>query len=189
MTFRCRREHLCHSLVFAYALMWRGQSPKKAMSYFSRSLDRHGQYGSRPNVDMPEKTESACPSQSWVLDKLVGRVYLCSTITGYRSMCVIPKTLVGSCDWLLIMVAMCKRKCSIGEKKERLEEQHGDRESKSGQLNQLSAAIQERYREVGSRRRAIAASTAYWFLTAVHDPLPFTRLEHLSPRRCSISYG
>lgn len=29
------------------------------MSYFSLSLAKHGWYGSRPNVEMPEKTESA----------------------------------------------------------------------------------------------------------------------------------
>lgn len=30
-----------------------------AMSYFSTSLARHGKYGKRPKVEMPEKTESA----------------------------------------------------------------------------------------------------------------------------------
>ena len=32
----------------------------KAMSYFSASLARHGKYGRRPKVEIPEKTESAC---------------------------------------------------------------------------------------------------------------------------------
>lgn len=33
--------------------------PRKAISYFSSSLARQGKYGNRPNVEMPEKTESA----------------------------------------------------------------------------------------------------------------------------------
>lgn len=31
----------------------------KAMSYFTSSDARHGKYGRRPKVEMPEKTESA----------------------------------------------------------------------------------------------------------------------------------
>jgi hypothetical protein len=33
--------------------------PRNAISYFSASLDRHGKYGRRPKVEIPEKTESA----------------------------------------------------------------------------------------------------------------------------------
>lgn len=34
--------------------------PIKAMSYFTSSLAKHGKYGRRPKVEIPEKTESAC---------------------------------------------------------------------------------------------------------------------------------
>ncbi len=34
--------------------------PMNAMSYFTSSDARQGKYGRRPNVEMPEKTESAC---------------------------------------------------------------------------------------------------------------------------------
>lgn len=34
-------------------------APMKAISYFTSSLARHGWYGRRPKVEMPEKTESA----------------------------------------------------------------------------------------------------------------------------------
>lgn len=37
--------------------------PRKAISYFSSSLARQGQYGKRPKVDIPEKTESAYECQ------------------------------------------------------------------------------------------------------------------------------
>ena len=36
-----------------------GWIPRKAMSYFSLSSARQGQYGRRPKVEMPEKTASA----------------------------------------------------------------------------------------------------------------------------------
>jgi hypothetical protein len=36
-------------------------SPMKAMSKVSSSLARQGKYGRRPKVEIPEKTESACP--------------------------------------------------------------------------------------------------------------------------------
>jgi len=35
--------------------------PMNAMSYFSSWLARQGKYGRRPKVEIPEKTESACP--------------------------------------------------------------------------------------------------------------------------------
>lgn len=38
----------------------KGRKPRNAMSYFSSSLAKHGKKGSRPKVEMPENTESAC---------------------------------------------------------------------------------------------------------------------------------
>jgi hypothetical protein len=34
-------------------------APIKAMSYFTSSDAKHGKYGRRPNVEIPENTESA----------------------------------------------------------------------------------------------------------------------------------
>jgi hypothetical protein len=41
-----------------------GGKPKKAISYFSSSLAKHGKKGRRPNVEIPEKTESAYVTSS-----------------------------------------------------------------------------------------------------------------------------
>lgn len=35
----------------------------KAISYLTSSDAKHGKYGSLPNVEIPENTESACPYQ------------------------------------------------------------------------------------------------------------------------------
>ena len=44
--------------------------PRKAISYFSSSLARQGQYGRRPKVEMPEKTESAYSGQPRSIDSM-----------------------------------------------------------------------------------------------------------------------
>ena len=36
-----------------------------AISYFSSALAKHGKYGSRPKVEIPENTESAWNRVSW----------------------------------------------------------------------------------------------------------------------------
>ena len=75
------------------------------MSYFSSSLARQGQYGSRPKVEMPEKTESAWWRQyrpftsHW-------RSYLCPSVAGYTMMGIVPQAFMGARNRLLLMVAM-----------------------------------------------------------------------------------
>lgn len=45
--------------------------PRNAISNFSSSLARHGKYGSRPKVEIPEKTESAYnPISVWSIARL-----------------------------------------------------------------------------------------------------------------------
>jgi hypothetical protein len=48
------RISICVSLAIEQYL-----EPRKAISNFSLSLAKHGKYGRRPKVEMPEKTESA----------------------------------------------------------------------------------------------------------------------------------
>lgn len=54
----------------------------KAMSYFTFSVARHGEYSIRPKVDIPEKTESACgilsPEDSYLCQVIIS--YLCASI-------------------------------------------------------------------------------------------------------------
>lgn len=97
------------------------------MSNFSLSSVRQGQYGRRPKVEMPEKTESACCARSAVLHgHWQGREYLCTTIT--RDWCpgVVPQALVRSSNWLLVVVVVevSGSKGSTGKEGQR-SEQHG----------------------------------------------------------------
>lgn len=78
--------------------------PMNAMSYFT-SLERHGWYLRRPNVEIPEKTESACINinfrrniihRNWIS-------HLCSAITRKS---VVPKTLMWTSQWLLVVAAV-----------------------------------------------------------------------------------
>jgi hypothetical protein len=79
--------------------------PKNAMSYFSLSLARHGKYGRRPKVEMPENTESAY----WMLSRgfpenASSVLYLSPAITGQG---IVPKASMRSFYGLLIMITMC----------------------------------------------------------------------------------
>jgi hypothetical protein len=87
----------------------------KAISYFTSSDARQGKYGRRPNVEIPEKTESAFQCQllssTWGWNKLV---YLGSAIT---RKCVVPEGLVWALNWdLALMVTMCK--CTGGQERD-----------------------------------------------------------------------
>jgi hypothetical protein len=77
----------------------------KAISYFTSSDARHGKYGRRPNVEMPENTESAFALS--VSDRSGSQLaYLSSTITGQS---VVPQGFVRPLDWnLVLMIAMSK---------------------------------------------------------------------------------
>jgi hypothetical protein len=76
----------------------------KAMSYFTSSEARQGWYVMRPKVEMPEKTESAYV-------KSIGYFTASSSFSGFTNLgatiswqSIIPKTLVWSRDWLLMVV-------------------------------------------------------------------------------------
>ncbi len=97
-----------------------------AISNFSSSLARHGQYGKRPKVEMPEKTESACERQRWSIALFTPRRYLCSAIPRYWPSRIIPQALVRSSDWLLVMVAVSNGNSNKATETERLE-QHGSK--------------------------------------------------------------
>ena len=75
------------------------------MSYFSSSLARQGQYGSRPKVEMPEKTESAWWRQYRPFTSY-WRSYLGPSVAGYSMMSIVPQTFVGPGNGLLLMVGM-----------------------------------------------------------------------------------
>lgn len=75
------------------------------MSYFTSSDAKHGKYGRRPNVEIPEKTESAFVCQSRTT-QVLQLAYLGSTITGQS---VVPQSFVRTLDWdLILMISMCK---------------------------------------------------------------------------------
>lgn len=101
----------------------------KAMSYFTSSVARHGEYCTRPKVEMPEKTESACKNdQFWEFlwnDRSCS--YLGTTVTGQG---VVPQALVWSLQWLLItsMISMSSHSSCKGSNRSK-DLQHRDRET------------------------------------------------------------
>ena len=88
-----------------------------AMSKFSSSLAKHGKYGRRPNVVIPEQTASAYIAISLLqLDVLMAiecmyDSHLCTAITGNR---VVPQATVRSRNGLLGMAAMSSYYSSKG---------------------------------------------------------------------------
>jgi hypothetical protein len=57
---RCTSVKWCTCALLELMLCTRkSYSPMKAISYFAWWLDKHGWYGRRPKVEIPEKTESA----------------------------------------------------------------------------------------------------------------------------------
>lgn len=97
------------------------------MSNFSLSSVRQGQYGRRPKVEMPEKTESACGARSGTTSgHSQSRTYLCTTIARDRCPGIVPQALVRSSNWLLvvIVVGVSGSKGSRSNYAERIE-QHG----------------------------------------------------------------
>lgn len=85
--------------------------PMKAISYFTSDRDRHGWYGSRPKVEMPEKTESACFSalllSSATRDCWVELHYLRAAVAGQP---VVPQRLVRPRRRLLVVVTVVGRR-------------------------------------------------------------------------------
>ncbi len=77
--------------------------PMKAISYFSSSLARQGQYGRRPKVEMPEKTESACSGQLSIIDLRDGQSTCVPPSPGIGLLVLYHKLLwgpaIGFCSW------------------------------------------------------------------------------------------
>lgn len=89
------------------------------MSNFSLSSVRQGQYGRRPKVEMPEKTESACGARSATTKgHWLGIEYLCTTIARDWAPGVVPQALVWSSNWLLVVVVVGVRGCKCSTSKE-----------------------------------------------------------------------
>lgn len=62
MMCRYQKVHLEKKVLLEFlslSSIFTVDSPMKAMSYFCSLLAKQGKYGSRPKVEMPEKTESA----------------------------------------------------------------------------------------------------------------------------------
>lgn len=93
-----------------------------AISYCT-SLERQGWYLRRPNVDMPEKTESACFEISLYSNGIHSDSipYLSPAVTGEG---VVPKTLMWTGQWLLVMVVITMRCNSSYEAQERRSKPH-----------------------------------------------------------------
>jgi hypothetical protein len=86
-------------------------------------LERHGWYGRRPNVEMPEKMESACSRVSYCREasSLVVDSYLFATITRKR---VVPQTLMRAVQRVLVMTMVAVRSYSSREAQKRGSEPH-----------------------------------------------------------------
>jgi hypothetical protein len=85
--------------------------PIKAMSYLTSSDARHGKYGRRPKVEIPENTESALENQlASSSDEQLQLTYLSSAISGQR---VIPESFVRTRNWYLTFMVTV-RKCTTG---------------------------------------------------------------------------
>lgn len=94
--------------------------PMKAMSYFSSSLARQGQYGRRPKVEMPEKTESAWSWSAKIVCCLGSSKYLCSSIARYRTSSIVPQAFVWSSNWVLPVVTVRESKSCRAQNGKRL---------------------------------------------------------------------
>lgn len=97
-------RHLDHTLEASEG----ANIPMNAMSYFTSSDARQGKYGSRPKVEIPEKTESALvllTPREFEHMRDQSSSYLSSTITREG---VIPESLVWPGNWKLVMVAVGK---------------------------------------------------------------------------------
>jgi hypothetical protein len=92
--------------------------------------ERHGLYGRRPKVEMPEKTESAfeqCQTPSMAVQR--SSQYLGAAISGQ---CIVPQGLMRSCHAnLLFVVAMGCSNCREARDKERSRSHFQDAEEKA----------------------------------------------------------
>jgi len=86
-------------------------------------LERHGWYGRRPNVDMPEKMESACRkvSHCCTASFRVVDAYLFAAIT---RKCVIPQSLVGTIQRVLVVTMVAMRSDRSRKAQKRRSEPH-----------------------------------------------------------------
>ena len=56
----------------------------------------------------------------------VGSKYLCTTVTWNWCPSIVPQTLMGSCDWLLIVIGVRGDKCSTCKQAKRMKQHHDD---------------------------------------------------------------
>ena len=56
----------------------------------------------------------------------VGSKYLCTTVTWDWCSSIVPETLMGSGDWLLIVIGVSGNKCSTCKQAKRMEQDHDD---------------------------------------------------------------